>query len=418
MKRFFLSAGLLIMWLVLGAENASAQVKSPPWYSRGVVPTDQMLLLSPKGTVKADTAAGKDSVINADLGEAKEHTGVVVAGGLSSAGTGAASSALIVIPTAGVAKMDADTEVRLPAKPDPKLPPQKQSEAEALGHNLELMKGRLFLNIDPEQVKQRGPATFRLKTPSALLAVKGTEFFSETTAQGDLVGVHEGAVIVYHPVTGTSVAIVAGQVVTISGMEISKPRALTVAEKKLDVNYAETRLKREPLKAEWKQPQHPYGKGTKSFSPGNKLGTEYQFALDMAAYNARPVVEVAPELELDVRRIKRKAVALEMVVRSWNAPNPTISSAGLFASLRSQDGRQDRLGVYLPFKGTSNDALKTEENREWTVVVPLERVEAGKLSSPLVLKCGMVNSLRQYATKPELQPIIEITGLTLITEDQ
>ncbi|WP_409218052.1 FecR domain-containing protein [Prosthecobacter sp.] len=383
-----------------------------------MVPTDQMLLLSPKGTVKADTAAGKGSVINADLGEAKEHTGVVVAGGLSGAGTSPASSAIIVIPTAGVVKMDENTEVRLPAKPDPKLPPQKQSEAEGLGHNLELLKGRLFLNIDPEQVKQRGPATFRLKTPSALLAVKGTEFFSETTAQGDLVGVHEGAVIVYHPVTGTSVAIVAGQVVTISGMEISKPRALTVAEKKLDVNYAETRLKREPLKAEWKQPQHPYGKGTKSFSPGNKLGTEYQFALDMAAYNARPVSEVAPELELDVRRIKRKAVALEMVVRSWNLPGLTMGGTGLSLSLRSQDARQSRFGHFMPFKGTSNEALRTDEHREWTVVVPLDRMQAKKLPSPLALECGMVSSLRQYAIKPELQPIIEITGLTLITEDQ
>ncbi len=407
-----------MVWICL-CNCVGAQVKSPPWLTRGAVPTDQILLLSPKGIVKADTAAGKGSVINPDLGEAKERTGVVVAGSQSTAGTGAASSVLMVIPAAGVVKLDAETEVRLPAKPDPKLKPLEQAKEAATSHNLELLKGRLFLNIDPEQVKQRGPATFRLKTPSALLAVKGTEFFSETTAQGDLVGVHEGAVIVYHPVTGDSVAIVAGQVVTISGMEISKPRDLTVAEKKLDVNYAETRLKREPLKAEWKQPLHPYGKGTKSFSPNNKLGTEYQFALDMAAYNARPVMEVAPDLELDVRRIKRKAVALEMVVRSWNAPNPTISSAGLFTSLRSQDGRQDRLGAYLPFKGTSNDALKTDENREWTVVVPLDRVEAEKLSSPLVLKCGLVNSLRQYDdTKPRLQPIIEITGLTLITEDQ
>lgn len=126
MKLFYQRAVMLAAWLFLGAENASAQAKSPPWYSRGVVPTDQMLLLSPKGTVKADTAAGKGSVINADMGEAKEHTGVVVAGGLSGAGTGPASSAIIVIPTAGVVKMDADTEVRLPAKPDPKLPPQKQ----------------------------------------------------------------------------------------------------------------------------------------------------------------------------------------------------------------------------------------------------------------------------------------------------
>jgi hypothetical protein len=72
----------------------------------------------------------------------------------------------------------------------------------------------------------------------------------------------------------------------------------------------------------------------------------------------------------------------------------------------------------MPFKGTRSSALKTEENREWVVVAPFDRVEAGKLSSPLVLKCGMVDSLRQYVVKPELQPIIEITGLTVITEDE
>ncbi|HRH97816.1 MAG TPA: hypothetical protein PLB55_17890, partial [Prosthecobacter sp.] len=238
----------------------------------------------------------------------------------------------------------------------------------------------------------------------------------ETTAQGDLVGVHEGEGGVYHPLTGDSVSLAAGQAVTINGTEISKPRALTVAEKKLDANYAETRLRREPLKAEWKLPQHPYGKGTKSFHPDNTLGTEYQFALDAAAYNALPVAEVAPELELDMRRIKRKAVALEMVVRSWNAPNITISGPGLLVSLDSKNGTKDRFG-YMPFKGTSNDAFKARENREWVVVMSFDRVDAGKPSSPLVLKCGMVDSLRQYVVKPELQPIIEITGLTLITED-
>jgi hypothetical protein len=417
MKHFLCSAGLLVAWLVLGAENTSAQAKSPPWMTRGAVPTDQILLLSPKGTVKADTTAGKDSIINADLGDAKERTGVVVAGSQSTASTGTASSALVLIPAAGVAKLDADTEVRLPAKPDPKLNSMEQAKEQATSHNLELLKGRLFLNIDPEQVKQRGPATFRLKTPSALLAVKGTEFFSETTEQGDLVGVHEGAVVVYHPVTGDSVTLAAGQAVTITAVEISKPRALSVEEKKLDANYTETRLKREPLKAEWKQPQHPYGKGTKSFHPDNTLGTEYQFALDAAAYNALPVTEVAPELELDMRKIKRKVVALEMVVRSWNMPNLTISGSGLFVSLNSKNGTKDRFG-YMPFKGTSNDAFKARENREWVVVAPFDRIDAGKPSSPLVLKCGMVDSLRQYVVKQELQPIIEITGLTLITEDE
>jgi hypothetical protein len=91
----------------------------------------------------------------------------------------------------------------------------------------------------------------------------------------------------------------------------------------------------------------------------------------MAAYNARPVMEVAPELELDMRRIKRKAVALEMVVRSWNAPNLTISSAGLFTSSLNSQGR-DRTGLVLICRSKERAVMlsKPMKIREWTVVVP------------------------------------------------
>jgi len=135
----------------------------------------------------------------------------------------------------------------------------------------------------------------------------------------------------------------------------------------------------------------------------------------------KPVAEVAAELELDVRKIKRPAVALEMVVRSWNLPNFSMEVAGARWDLRIQDARLDRLGGYLPFKGTSSNSgatLKTDEHREWTVVMPFDRSKAAGLVSPLVLKCTLVDSLRQFPTKPELQPTIEITGLTLITKEE
>lgn len=424
MKLFKFAATQISILSVCLAET-QAQVKGPPWLTRGAVPTDQILLLSPKGIVNADTKAGKGSVINPDLGEAKERTGVVVAGSLATVGTGPASSALAVIPAAGIAKLDAETEVRLPARADPKLKPLEQAKEEATSPNLELLKGRLFLNIDPEQVKQRGPATFRLRTPSALLAVKGTRFFSETTNQGDLVGVHEGSVVVYHPVTGDSVTLVSGQAVTVSTTEISKPRALNTAEKKLDVNYTETSLRREPLKADWKQPQHPYGKGTKSFHPDNTLGTEYQFALDVATYNQKhdPRVEPepVPELKIDTRNIKRKAVALEMVVRAWNLRQvgPTISSVpAIFPPLTLFDADARRGDENLPFQGTRNGAPRTKLTSEWVLVVPINSDQADQLPDSLVLQCALFFTQRQFNAEPDNQPVIEITGLTLITEEE
>ncbi|MDZ4401899.1 FecR family protein [Prosthecobacter sp.] len=409
-----LAAGL--SWQIhLCSAQTTTTTPTPPWFTKGAVPTDQVLVYAAKGMVKADTASGKGGTVNFDTNEANQTTGIVAAGDNAAISTGAGSSAAIILPTAGAAKLGAETEVRLPPKPDPKWTPKEQFDHERRSHSLELLKGRLFLNIDPEQVKQRGPATFRLKTPSALLAVKGTRFFAETTPAGEVVGVHEGEVIVYHPGGESSVALTAGQVVTVTATEISKPRNLNLDEKKLEPNYAEAQLRREPLKAEWKQPQHPYGKGTKSFHPDNKLGTEYQFALDVNAYGKQPIPAVAAELELDVRKIKRKAVALELVVRCWNLPHISISNAAFFAALTASSARSG--DDHLPFQGSSNSAPKTSNTWEWTVVVPFDRAQTDKLPNPLLLKCGILDSIRQFNADPDKQPVIEITGITLITQE-
>ena len=63
--------------------------------------------------------------------------------------------------------MGADSEVRVPA-------------ATGKERSLEMLKGRLFLNISADDLKQRAAGEFRLKTPAALLAVKGTKFFAIT----------------------------------------------------------------------------------------------------------------------------------------------------------------------------------------------------------------------------------------------
>lgn len=406
----------LLSWLPIGAHSQTPPAKYPPW-TGAPVPLQQVLVYAARGTVTADTAEGKARPINFDLGEARSRTGIGVVGERASISTTAGATTSIVIPTAGTAKLGAETEVRLPPKPDPKPATLQNSSDDRMNHSLELLKGQLFLNIDPEQVKQRGPATFRLKTPSALLAVKGTQFFSETSAQGDLVGVHEGSLSVYHPATGDSITLTAGQVVTVTSTEISKPRRLSPDEKKLNVNYAEVRLRREPLKAEWLQPVPAFGKSTKSFHPENKLGTEYQFAIDAAAYNQNPAAQVAPDLKLDVSHVKRRAVALELVVRTWNIPYVTLTNPAFSASLKPEQAAQQRFS-YLPFKGTSNGAPRPLENREWTMVVPLERSLADKLPTPFALKCEIIAEIRKLDLKPDKQPVIEITGLTLITEDQ
>lgn len=96
--------------------------------------------------------------------------------------TGKDGSAAVTLGALGSVRMEADTQIRMPAAGAPQ--------------SLELLKGKLFLNIDAAELKKNQNTEFRLKTPTALLAVKGTKFYLDASAEQEVIGVHEGTVAV------------------------------------------------------------------------------------------------------------------------------------------------------------------------------------------------------------------------------
>lgn len=133
----------------------------------------------------------------------------------------------------GTARLGPDTEV--------KIPDQKDTV-----HSLELLKGQLFLNINGELLQKRGKGEFRLKTPAALLAVKGTKFFA-LIGQSELVGAHEGTVALSLNQGKQGGQVKAGTLVEITISGASQPRVMTADEIKLDANYGKAELATVPL---------------------------------------------------------------------------------------------------------------------------------------------------------------------------
>lgn len=159
-------------------------------------------------------------------------TAVILAGGQVSTGAEGASS--LVLGRLGTARMGADSEVKVPAQ-------------EETGHSLELLKGKLFMNISGGELKERAGSEFKLKTPAALLAVKGTRFFAISANAADLIGVHEGSVEVTEPTSGKSVMVEAGNAVSVSPGTLGEVRALSDTEIKLAQEYDLASLKALPL---------------------------------------------------------------------------------------------------------------------------------------------------------------------------
>ena len=133
---------------------------------------------------------------------------------------GADGTTELVLPGAGAARVEADSEVKLPDV-NGKTPPQE---------SLEVLKGRLFLNIDAKELKKQGKREFRLKTPVTVLAVKGTKFFAFASAKGDTLGVHEGMVQAYEPRSKQLRQLEAGTAVEASPRNLSAARPLRPAE--------------------------------------------------------------------------------------------------------------------------------------------------------------------------------------------
>ena len=91
----------------------------------------------------------------------------------------------VVFPEAGTTKVEPGSGIRIPA--------EDGEHAKAAAPSLELLNGKLFLDIDGAKLATK-KKQFRLKTPTAILAVKGTRFFTETGEGMDTAGVHHGKV--------------------------------------------------------------------------------------------------------------------------------------------------------------------------------------------------------------------------------
>jgi hypothetical protein len=136
----------------------------------------------------------------------------------------------LVIPDAGAVRMQPESGVKLPAASDPE--PKKQ-------RSLELLKGKLFLDVDADKLKAN-KQQFRLKTPTTIMAVKGTRFFAVTKQQGeaqDTAGLHEGSIVVMESGSGKFVTLREGNAVEAKAGTMGKPRRLTPEEQADSVLY-------------------------------------------------------------------------------------------------------------------------------------------------------------------------------------
>ncbi len=113
-------------------------------------------------------------------------------------------------------------------------------------HSLQLLKGKLFLKVNAERLK-RDDREYRLKTPSAILAVKGTRFFVSTDATGFISGVSQGEIVVEFP-DKEPVVVKSGRGIERAGEEEDfVERALTPQEEQdLDL-YAIGEVERSPI---------------------------------------------------------------------------------------------------------------------------------------------------------------------------
>jgi len=211
-----------------------------------VIQVSQVLPFASSGSVSSLAKGAAPSASTPASGSGSE-TSIASTGNATLTGeggrivTGENAASSLLLGGSGTARMGADSELKVPE------PTEKN-------HSLELLKGRLFMNIRGEELKKRGGAEFRLKTPTALLAVKGTKFFTISENGTDTIGVHEGRVTVTEPASGKSLDLEAGNAVSTSPGILSEMRAMTDEEKAYTPEYAAADLVRTPIPIAIKSP--------------------------------------------------------------------------------------------------------------------------------------------------------------------
>lgn len=178
---------------------------------------EDIRVISTSGSVMLKTPEGTTSPVSVTVQPAAPVSKGAPQRPGSLLATSTGSNAVLQMPGIGKMVMGPETQVRLPS---------------AAGNNasLELLKGRLFLNIDAEAVKKRGEATFRLKTPAALLAVKGTRFFTIFDNGQGVAGVHQGVITAQAAGAAQAVEVTAGSAVALAANTPLQPRVMTAEE--------------------------------------------------------------------------------------------------------------------------------------------------------------------------------------------
>jgi|GEM_PF-2856731 len=219
MKASVLPSYLLALAVCFGQSFCSAQEAVT-----SVATISQVLPFASQGTLAiAEKAAVEPTATSSGVATPNPANVTFVQAGASiSTGQGGASS--LILGTTGAARMKAETEVKIP-------------DASEKSHSLELLKGQLFLNISGEDLKKRNAGEFKLKTPAALLAVKGTKFFSRSVDGKDTIGVHEGSVEVVESTTGQKLTLAANQAVEVSPGVLGSMREMSDEEKESAPEY-------------------------------------------------------------------------------------------------------------------------------------------------------------------------------------
>ena len=309
--RLQLQTCLIIVWLMASSGHAQT-----------VVHVSQVLPFASEGAVsslgRAETPVVAPSGSPAEMSIAAAGTAKVAAeGGKVLTGVGSASS--LLLGTSGTARMGAESAVQVP-------------EANEKNHSLELLKGRLFMNIRGEELKKRDQQEFRLKTPAALLAVKGTKFFTVSQDDGDVIGVHEGRVSVTEPTSGRSLDLEAGNSVSVGAGLLGTPREMTDEEKGYAPEYSAADLVRTPIPVAIKSPVPNTRKVQVLLYQNGGLSVVGEEAADRIHYGTRLDPKIGPYFDWRVLKAGRNSIPIspqltsDGIVRyAWTAKDAVAS---------------------------------------------------------------------------------------------
>lgn len=219
LPRPMLSFGVVL--LIACRAMPCAQAQSPSLFM-----VDEIKVVSTSGSVATRSAAGTTTPVTVNPQNTAAGSPLPALKPGTALATGPGGNAILSIPSVGKIVAGPETQLRVP-------------EGAGTQGSLELIKGRLFLDVDAAALKKRGESTFRLKTPAALLAVKGTRFFAIAEGGNEVAGVHQGVVALQAAAAAaaTAVDIQAGNAISLTGGQPGPVRPMTTEEANLAKFY-------------------------------------------------------------------------------------------------------------------------------------------------------------------------------------